>query len=272
VRSNSSPARPQAPGRAPFHGVPDAEDQPPTLPICAPPARPSEAPARGAGKPSRLLVIEHGPYAPAGLLGDWAAARGLAVRTVALHVGEPLPAVVSGYGAAVSLGASDAAYDDAVPWLAAELSFLDRLLAAEVPVLGICFGAQALARVLGARLYRLDRPEIGWVRTASPRHAMPAGPWLSWHYDAFDLPAGATELAANKVSVQAFSLGPHTGVQFHPEATRPIAESWLGVTNPPPGVTDPLFRDADGAWERAADMAPKLFSAWLDGDLASAQG
>ena len=217
----------------------------------------------------RLLVIEHGPYAPAGLLGDWAAARGLAAHTVALHAGEPLPDGISGYDAAVSLGASDAAYDDAVPWLADELTFLDRLLGAQVPVLGICFGAQALARVLGARVFRLDRPEIGWVRTASPLPAMPEGPWLSWHYDAFDLPAGAAELAANEVSVQGFSLGPHTGVQFHPEATRPIAESWVRVTNPSPGVTDPLFRDADGAWERAAGMAPKLFSAWLDGELAS---
>ena len=111
----------------------------------------------------RLLVIEHGSYAPAGLLAEWAADRALAVQTVALHAGEPLPAGISGYAAAVSLGSGDAAYDDTVPWLAAELSFLDRLLAAEIPVLGICFGAQTLARVLGARVYRMARPEIGWV-------------------------------------------------------------------------------------------------------------
>jgi GMP synthase (glutamine-hydrolysing) len=215
----------------------------------------------------RLLIIEHGPYAPAGLLGGWAADRALAVQTVALHAGEPLPGSVAGYDAAVSLGSSRAAYDDTLPWLAAELSFLDRLLAAEVPVFGICFGAQALARVLGARLHKLDVPEIGWVETPS-RSALPAGPWLSWHYDRFDLPAGAAELAANEVSVQAFSFGPHTGVQFHPEATQQIARSWMAVTNPPPGSTGPLFRDADAIWERAACQAPKLFSAWLDGDLA----
>ena len=217
----------------------------------------------------RLLVIEHGGYAPAGLLGDWAADRALAVHTVALHAGEPLPADISGYTAAVSLGSGHAAYDDTVPWLAAELSFLDRLLAAAVPLLGICFGAQALARVLGARVYRLSAPEIGWAQVTARCPALPEGPWLSWHYDGFDLPAGAAELGANEVSLQAFSLGPHTGVQFHPEATRPIARSWMEITNPPPDLVEPLFRDADDIWDQAAGLAPKLFSAWLDGDLAS---
>jgi GMP synthase-like glutamine amidotransferase len=216
----------------------------------------------------RLLIIEHGAYAPAALLGEWAVDRALEVRTVALHAGEPLPAGTGGYDAVVSLGSARAAYDDTLPWLAAELSFLDRLLAAGVPVFGICFGAQALARVLGARLYRLDRPEIGWVETPG-RSALPAGPWLAWHYDRFDLPAGAAGLAANEVSVQAFSLGPHVGVQFHPEATQAIAQSWEAVTNPPACTTEALFRDADGTWERAARQAPKLFSAWLDGELAS---
>jgi GMP synthase-like glutamine amidotransferase len=213
-------------------------------------------------------VIEHGAYAPAGLLGEWAADRALATHTVALHAGEPLPADVRGYAGAVSLGSSRAAYDDTVPWLAAELSFLDRLLAAGVPVLGICFGAQALARVLGARVYRMRVPEIGWAHLATRRAALPAGPWLSWHYDQFDLPRGAAELAANEVSLQVFSLGPHTGVQFHPEATRPIAQSWVGVTDPPAAARGPLFDHPGGAWEQSAGLAPKLFSAWFDGDLA----
>ena len=217
----------------------------------------------------RLLVIEHGGYAPAGLLGDWAADRALDVHTVALHAGELLPGDISGYAAAVSLGSGHSAYDDTVPWLAAELSFLNCLLAAEVPVLGICFGAQALARVLGARVYRLSAPEIGWARVTARCPALPEGPWLSWHYDGFDLPSGAAELGANEVSLQAFSLGPHTGVQFHPEATQPIARSWVEITNPAPDLVEPLLRNADEVWDQAAGLAPKLFSAWLDGDLAS---
>jgi GMP synthase-like glutamine amidotransferase len=123
----------------------------------------------------RLLVIEHGGYAPAGLLGDWAVDRALAVDTVALHAGELLPGDISGYAAAVSLGSGHSAYDDTVPWLAAELSFLNCLLAAEVPVLGICFGAQALARVLGAHVYPLSAPEIGWARVTARCPALPEG-------------------------------------------------------------------------------------------------
>ena len=221
------------------------------------------------GDSGRLLVVEHGRHAPAGLLADWAASRSLRIQTVALHAGQPLPATPD-FAAAVILGSELTAYDDTLPWLAGELAFIERMLAASVPVLGICFGAQALARVLGARLYRLAEPEIGWARVASERPGLAEGPWLSWHRDAFDLPAGAAQIAANEVCVQGFSYGPHAGLQFHPEATQPIAASWLRFAEPPPGedITGPLFRAADGAWDRAAAHASALFSAWLDGGLA----
>ena len=167
------------------------------------------------------------------------------------------------------LGSELTAYDDTLPWLAGELAFIERMLAASVPVLGICFGGQALARVLGGRLYRLDTPEIGWAQVTSEHPGLAAGPWLSWHRDAFELPTGAAQLAANAVCVQGFSYGPHVALQFHPEATQPIAASWLRFAVPPPGeeITGPLFRNPDGAWDRAAAHAHTLFSAWLDGDL-----
>jgi GMP synthase-like glutamine amidotransferase len=226
----------------------------------------------GAGErpgPRRLLVVEHGSHAPAGLLADWAASRSLRIQTVALHAGEPLPAA-PGFDAVAILGSELTAYDDSLPWLAAELDFIERMLAASVPVLGICFGGQALARVLGGRLYRLDAPEIGWARVTSEYPGLAEGPWLSWHRDAFDLPAGAARIATNAVCVQGFSYGPHAGLQFHPEATQPIAASWLRFAVPPPGeeITGPLFGNPDGAWDRAAANAATLFSAWLDGDLA----
>jgi GMP synthase (glutamine-hydrolysing) len=220
-----------------------------------------------------LTILEHEADAPAGLLAGWASAHGFTVRTVRLHAGEQPPAD-SRCDAAIVLGSEQTAYDDTVPWLRAELSFVERLLAGGVPVLGICFGAQVLARVLGARLYRLPEPEIGWVQVDSQHPAIAGGPWLSWHYDAFTLPPGAAELAANRASLQAFSLGPHAGVQFHPEATSPIVSSWLaGSAQPPEHVAAPLFgAGATPAWERASANATGLFTAWLTGGLSGEHG
>lgn len=218
----------------------------------------------------RLLVVEHDQDAPAGLLAGWAAGRGLKVDTVRLHAGEPLPDEPAAGDAAVVLGSEQTAYDDTVPWLAAELAYVGTLVSRSVPVLGICFGGQVLARVLGARVYRLPSPEIGWVQVRSRSPLVAAGPWLSWHRDAFSLPPGAGELAANEVSLQGFTFGPHAGLQFHPEATEPIVRDWLAGAGPPSDevASSRLLAGPGSAWDRAAANAGRLFSAWLDGALA----
>jgi GMP synthase-like glutamine amidotransferase len=216
----------------------------------------------------RLLVIEHDPDAPAGVLGDWATRRGLAVETARLHAGDRLPPA-SEPGAVAVLGSERTAWDDTVPWLAGEMSYLETVLAGSVPVLGICFGGQLLARLSGARLYRLPEPEIGWVHARSLHPALAPGPWVTWHCDAFDVPPGGAVLATSDACVQAFSLGPHAGVQFHPEATAPIVGSWLASGDPAHGrAGTAAFPATDRAWPQAADHARALFSAWLDGDLA----
>src|SRR3954465_10440869 len=92
------------------------------------------------------LVLEHDQDAPAGLLQAWASDRGVPLEGVA--AGPPIPAP-AGRPFLVSLGAEASAYDDTVPWLAAERAALDRAIAHDVPILGICFGAPHLARALG---------------------------------------------------------------------------------------------------------------------------
>src|ERR1700680_1365406 len=109
----------------------------------------------------RLLVVEHQPDAPAGLVASWAAGRGLAVTTLRPASGQPLPRTASPGDAVVVLGSEETAFDDSIPWLASELTFVRQALQGAVPVLCICFGGQVLARVLGARVYRLGAGRVG---------------------------------------------------------------------------------------------------------------
>lgn len=137
---------------------------------------------------------------------------------------------VAGYDLLVPMGAPWSVYDvDAIgSWVKPELAWLADAVAADVPVFGICFGAQALATALGGATVRAERPEVGWfsVDSADPE-LIPGGPWLEWHYDRFSVPPGAVELARSDVGPQAFRFGRSFGVQFHPEATADSVGVWL---------------------------------------------
>jgi GMP synthase-like glutamine amidotransferase len=183
---------------------------------------------RAAARPA--LVLEHEADAPAGLLADWAAERGIALEVFAWHrdaadAGAALD--VEGRPFVVTLGSEASAFDDAVPWLARERAVLNRAIAADVGVLGICFGGQHLARALGGTVARAARPEVGWLEVESLDPAtVPPGRYLQWHQDPFTVPPGAQLLARSPVSPQAFRHGRHLGVQFHPEVTPAIALDW----------------------------------------------
>jgi GMP synthase (glutamine-hydrolysing) len=215
------------------------------------------------------LVLEHEADAPVGLLGDWAAERGIALEVVGTDGPLPDPA---GRPFVVSLGSEASAWDDRVAWLAAERTVLDRALAGEVPILGICFGGQHLARALGGLVSPARRAEVGWleVETLAPER-VPPGPWLQWHRDAFTLPPGAELLARSAVCVQAFCRGPHLGVQFHPEVTPAIALGW--ARDYPESMeragTD-LATVRAGGEAHAADARVRAF-ALFDAFLASAR-
>jgi GMP synthase-like glutamine amidotransferase len=99
-----------------------------------------------------------------------------------------------------------------------------------VPVFGICFGGQLLAAAHGGAVSRSAAPELGWVAIESDDESLvPAGEWFQWHYDRWDLPEAATELARNASSSQAFILGRNLAVQFHPEMSSAILASWIAT-------------------------------------------
>lgn len=175
----------------------------------------------------RALIIQHDPTGPAGHVSNWLAARG-DDQDVWLISAEEREVDPLAYDLIVALGSESAAYDDSAPWLDLELKLLRRAFDADVPMLGICFGSQILARALGGRAMPAAQAEIGWVAvTSRDPDLIPAGPWFEWHYDTFTPPPGAVLLAESPAAPQAYMLGRTLAVQFHPEVTPEMVDAWL---------------------------------------------
>jgi GMP synthase (glutamine-hydrolysing) len=182
-------------------------------------------PAERIGMTGKALFVHHGAYSSLGLIAERAEQRGFEVVPAHSPQQELDP---RDFALVVLLGSPSAVYDDRLPWLARELAFVDGALAAGVPVLGICFGAQLLSARLGGIVGPATEPELGWttVQSGSPELIDP-GPWFEMHEDAFTLPPGAVELARNDHGLQAFGHGAAIGVQFHPEVDENEVETWL---------------------------------------------
>jgi GMP synthase (glutamine-hydrolysing) len=185
-----------------------------------------------------FLAIIHGESVRSGVFGDVVRERGHTLEEWSLAWGTPLPRPLDAYGAVLVFGgAMHADQNDHHPWLREEDFFLQRLLDLHMPVLGICLGAQLLAKAAHAPVYPVEEAEVGWF-AVELTEAGADDPVLGrlprtfdafqWHYYAHDLPAGAVELARNHVCTQAFRLGDSAwGVQFHPEVTLHQIQSWI---------------------------------------------
>ena len=173
-----------------------------------------------------VLIRQHVESAPAGLLGKWLDARGLASELQLTWEAASVPDP-AGYAFIASLGHDRMAGDLDDPAVAAERELLTRAVERDVPVLGLCYGGQVLADVLGGVVEPAAEAELGWHHVQSgDAQRIPDGPWLEWHYQRFTLPPGTQELARSPAGVQAFASGPHLGTQFHPESTIEIVKRW----------------------------------------------
>jgi GMP synthase (glutamine-hydrolysing) len=185
-----------------------------------------------------FLAVIHGESVRSGVFGDVVRERGHGLEEWSLAWDKPLPRPLDAYGAVLVFGgAMHADQDDHHPWLREEDMFLQRLLDGHMPVLGICLGAQLLAKAAHAPVYPVEEAEVGWFEvelTAAGTEDPVLGRLpqtfdaFQWHYYAHDVPAGAVELARNRVCTQAFRLGDSAwGVQFHPEVTLHQVQSWI---------------------------------------------
>jgi GMP synthase-like glutamine amidotransferase len=188
----------------------------------------------------RVLFVKHDHASPSGLVGDaftslgWDASELIVVPESRFHSPD-VPVVfpsAAAFDAVVFYGALWSVYDTRAigTWIGDELAFARSAISLGVPVLGICFGGQMLATAVGGSVSPSPAPEIGWISlsTSAPDLIEP-GPWFSWHFDRFALPSGVDVLARTSMANQAFSVGRSLGLQFHPEVTTEVLETWLST-------------------------------------------
>jgi GMP synthase-like glutamine amidotransferase len=185
---------------------------------------------------ARVQILQHVPFEGPANLDPWLRARGASLATARLWLGEPPPAPEA-FDALVVLGGPMNADDEArFPWLADEKRAIERAIAAGRRVLGVCLGAQLVARVLGAKVTRNREVEIGWfpVERSPGAEASPVGRALParaevfhWHGDTFGLPDGALRLASSAAcDEQAFVWEERVlALQFHLETSREAARA-----------------------------------------------
>lgn len=228
----------------------------------------------------RVLFLQHDPGSRPGLVGDALAARGATIdglqMAASIHEadwhGEFPP--VGAHDLVVSLGAIWSVYDTETlgSWVARELAWLRAVDEASVPVLGICFGGQALAMAHGGKVAPMGRPDIGFapIESSDPDR-VPEGPWMQWHSDHFLPPDDAEVLATADVGVQAFTLRRNLGLQFHPEVTDDIVADWVAMAGPraheaarSAGTTvDEVLAAARAERDRARRDIDRMLDWWL---------
>ena len=222
--------------------------------------------------PKPALIFQHGRLGPPARVAEWLDERGLPY--VVHHAGHDRPVAPEDYAFVVSLGSQHSAAAVDPEWVPVEIESLRAAVDAGVPVLGLCFGGQALSLALGGGVDVLERPEIGWfpIETVDG-DTVPAGPWLMWHTEQMRVPPGATELARSPAGAAAFSFGPHLAVQFHPEVDVARVAAWAERDEHLEAVglsPEDVVAHSEVHAPAARDQAFTMFDRWLAGAVSQA--
>ncbi len=191
-----------------------------------------------SGSALRIHYLQHVPFEKPARIATWARRQGHTFKGSGLYRGEPLPSLAD-FDWLVIMGGPMSVHDEGLyPWLTDEKKLIERAIKARKRILGVCLGAQLLADVLGAKVYRNPHKEIGWFPVNLTPHATPSSLLADfpesfrafhWHGETFELPRGARHLATNHACKnQAFEFdGTALGVQFHLEVTPSVVRALI---------------------------------------------
>ncbi len=180
---------------------------------------------------ARALVLRHHLEDSPGLIGEAFEANGFDLDVVMMDASSRAPSL-DGYDVMIILGSKCAVYDHEVEaaWFHRELVLIGEAEQRSLPILGICFGAQALCRYYGGTVERAPDGEVGWFDVDVVRGVeLSRGPWFEFHFDHCTLPESAELWATSPRAVQAFAIGANVGVQFHPEIDDAQLKEWLAA-------------------------------------------
>jgi GMP synthase-like glutamine amidotransferase len=220
-----------------------------------------------AAKPQPGLIVQGQPSAPPARLRDWLGARDIPIEVHRAWSDESgTPPTPDHYRFVAVLGSAHSVTQERPEWIPQVRDLISRAIERDVPVFGICFGAQALALALGGKVAPMPVAEISWREVESDGRVVPSGPWIVWHYEAFTVPPVAVELARTELGPLAFRAGRHLGVQFHAEATPAHSERWIEEEREDLARwqvdTAALRHRGREVEEQAANAAERLFEAW----------
>lgn len=226
------------------------------------------------------LVLQHLDADGPAYLADWLRRAGLSFEVFNTQAGQAFPGSIAPYGALAVLGGEMSA-NDPLPSLRDAERLILEAMAEGIPVLGHCLGGQLMARALGAAVVASPAPEIGWhaVQRLDDEEAVrwfgdEAQPTLfQWHYDAFELPAGARPLARSDACAhQAFAIGPHLAMQFHVELDRAKLEAWTeahderffaSAARPTVHGVERMRQDTGRFLSRQQALADRIYGRWI---------